>query len=179
MSAEENLGTELPEELKTIETALRQLTPIAGQIDRDRLMYLAGQASVTGMSSHERSAGFAWQKAFADWKLWPIATAALMLISVTLSGLLLATRSRSSVVYVKLPQASNEKLPYAAYVDEGVGNLAAQHLHNASSYLQLRNFVLTHGNGALPPTPAANNLKNSPPQPSLPTLQRQWFGDES
>src|ERR1700759_2661917 len=105
MSAEENFDPELPEELKTIETALRQLTPIAGQIDRDRLMYLAGQASMTGASAPDRSIGSAWQKTFADWKLWPIATAALMLISVTLSGLLLATRPGSPVVYVELPQA--------------------------------------------------------------------------
>src|ERR1700733_14017635 len=102
MSTGNSPGEELPEELKMIETALRQLMPAASQIDRDRLMYLAGQASMmnSGIGSSIISETRSAANSRRNW--WPMATAALALISITLGGLLLhANRSEELVVRVE------------------------------------------------------------------------------
>jgi hypothetical protein len=61
------------EEVKSLESALRSLTPIATSLDRDRLMYLAGQASVqpVRMNLLYRSR-------------WPLATAASIMLAALL-----------------------------------------------------------------------------------------------
>src|SRR5262245_5081507 len=69
--SDEHVEKKLPGELKALEAALGGLKPAAGAIERDRLMYLAGRASL------ERGRGLA---RFG----WPLASAALLLFSVTL-----------------------------------------------------------------------------------------------
>src|SRR5947209_8446338 len=72
--SDERTEEELPDELKAVEIALRGLTPATGTIDRDRLMYLAGRASAE--KSLPKFSRFGW----------PLATAALVLLSLTLGG---------------------------------------------------------------------------------------------
>ena len=73
MSADNRFNEALPEELKAVETVLRRLTPNAQGVDRDRMMYLAGRASVTSRQNSFRM-------------VWPISTAALLLISSVLGA---------------------------------------------------------------------------------------------
>ncbi|MBX7074120.1 MAG: hypothetical protein K1X71_13325 [Pirellulales bacterium] len=76
---------ELTSELQALEAALAGLTPAAGGVDRDRLMYRLGQQSIA-----PRAVG---------WR-WPLATAALALVAGTLAlGLWVNPRER--VVYVR------------------------------------------------------------------------------
>src|SRR5436190_6065386 len=78
MSADNRFNEALPEELKAVEIVLRRLSPNAQGVDRDRVMYLAGRASVASRQSSMRL-------------VWPISTAALFLISSVLGGALLSS----------------------------------------------------------------------------------------
>ena len=55
MSADNRFNEALPEELKAVEIVLRRLTPTAQGVDRDRVMYLAGRASVASRQRSLRS----------------------------------------------------------------------------------------------------------------------------
>ncbi len=67
------MSTKEPLELKAIEAALAALVPTAGGLDRDRLMYLAGRASVLATGEARK---FRWA--------WPIATAAMTAVAAAL-----------------------------------------------------------------------------------------------
>jgi hypothetical protein len=181
MSAEKNTDVELPEELKSIETALRQLTPLGSQLNRDRLMYMAGQASAGQALSPASTTGRPWWKAAANRNLWPLATAALALVCITLGGLLISQRSDMRLVYVERTPTESENSSVVTAGDAarpyafGISPVA-----NNSNYLELRNLVLTRGVDALPTTPAAKGADQSPlPLPILPLLRRQLLGGES
>ncbi|HEY4311111.1 MAG TPA: hypothetical protein VGN12_16795 [Pirellulales bacterium] len=67
----------LPTELQSFEAALAQLRPSAAQLDRDRLMFLAGQASVEGRDLRARSVLMpAW--------FWPASSAVMTGVAATL-----------------------------------------------------------------------------------------------
>jgi len=74
-------------ELAAIEAALCSLTPAPSGIERDRLMFLAGRASVNRTVSHRRLAAM----------LWPVATAASLLAATTF-GILWATGNNPKLV---------------------------------------------------------------------------------
>ena len=71
-------------ELAAIEAALCSLTPTASGIQRDRLMFLAGKASVNRASSRRRRLAAL---------LWPTATAASLLAATTFGVLWAADNS--------------------------------------------------------------------------------------
>lgn len=75
------------QELADLEAALRSLRPRASRLDRDRLMFLAGQVSA-------RDSASAWAMRFPRW-LWPTVAAALAIVSVGL-GWMLALRRQPS-----------------------------------------------------------------------------------
>jgi hypothetical protein len=77
----------LSDELAAIEAALCSLAPAPSNIQRDRLMFLAGKASVNKAVSHRRLAAM----------LWPIATAASFLAATTF-GILWATGNHPNLV---------------------------------------------------------------------------------
>ncbi len=164
MSGKENSGEELSEELKTIEAALRQLTPLGGQIDRDRLMYLAGQASVSRWGSNWNPARQVnWQ---AKWKqnLWPLASAVLALISITLGGFLLhAKRSGERIVYLA-PAHGIDAIAIAETASSTNAN---------SGYFQLRNLVLTQGIDALPKSETSPVIEKKNELPTWKALFQQ------
>jgi hypothetical protein len=133
MSAEHQTGDSLPEDLKSIEAALGGLTPAFSSIDRDRLMYLAGRSSARQSSRIVRLG-------------WPLATAALALISVTLGSLWLAgDRGGTRIVYVNVKDRSEPTTAVAA----APGNELDAN-RDRQSYFQLRNVVLVRGVDALP-----------------------------
>jgi len=76
MCAEE----ELAPELKALEAELAALCPRTDRLSRDRLMFLAGQASVAAKASGRAPFGAAWG--------WPAALAAMTAAAASLLGIL-------------------------------------------------------------------------------------------
>jgi hypothetical protein len=68
---------QLPSELQSFEAALAQLRPSAARIDRDRLMFLAGQASVNRDAIAERSG------VLSRW-FWPASSAVMTGVAAAL-----------------------------------------------------------------------------------------------
>src|SRR5271169_37393 len=123
MSSGNSPAEGLPEDLKAVEKALRRLTPAASQIDRDRLMYLAGQASVTSAPAPSGSIIGTRFAASARRNWWPVATAALAMISITLGGLLADAIGRGqTVVYLQLPRADVGDQAHANWSSDQISN---------------------------------------------------------
>ena len=135
----------LNEALRAVEAALGSLRLRPSRLDCDRLMYLAGQASVT------RSKG-----ALRIWhagSVWPWTTAASLLVAVTLGVVLLVRAEPQTierVVYVPVDRPDDSTgrqdalLPVSA---ESRGSPLR------TDYLALRHLVLTRGvDDALPLT---------------------------
>jgi hypothetical protein len=80
MSAEE----ELPSELKSLEAELAKLVPNADRLKRDRLMFLAGQASVCANGRVNGTAA-----GFKRRSLWPAAFAVMSTIAASLLAVVL------------------------------------------------------------------------------------------
>jgi hypothetical protein len=182
VSTEENFDAELPEELKSLEAALRQLTPAAGQIDRDRLMYQAGRASV--LSTGDAGVALEKQMSVMDRRqnYWPMATATLALLSITMGGLLWhATQPIQRVVYVEAPSAANSELPHNEWVNAKFVNFDRGNSPVAShaDYFQLRNQVLTDGVDALPKSETSRSIEMKNEPSTLKALFQQWPGDDS
>jgi hypothetical protein len=135
MSTDKSFDEALPEELKAVEAVLRRLTPNAQGIDRERMMYLAGRASVASRKGSLRI-------------VWPLSTAALLLVSLALGGMLIA-RGHHEQPLGQLPKdQQNVRLVAGESENTNVGRapLAVDH----SSYFQLRTAVLRGGAEALP-----------------------------
>jgi hypothetical protein len=97
-------------ECRELEQALATLRPDAGPIDRDRLMFLAGRATIErAMVERPWAGGMTLPK----W-MWPGATA-VSTIAATVLGLLLAISQRPLVVrepvYVHAPVPPQQVLP--------------------------------------------------------------------
>jgi hypothetical protein len=119
-------------EMTALETALAGLAPRPACIDRDRLMFLAGQRSA----------------ARRGW-LWPCASAALA-SAATLLSVLLLYRPEPRIVRVPSPavQPSQQAASVLAVNDE--------RWNEQIKGLQLRNEVLSRGVDALPEPPQAD-----------------------
>jgi hypothetical protein len=155
MSADNSYNEELPAELKAVERALRRLQPSADRLDRDRLMYLSGRASMPS------------QRNALQW-LWPLSTAALLLVSLTLGGVLLSSagdRQPNQNMIATEPRHDEIRSIDLAIAD-----------HDPSSYLQLRNTVLLGGVDALPAP--QGKIRVSGPVESIPSmsLKLNYFG---
>jgi len=151
------------EELPAFEAALASISPARSAIDRDRLMYLAGQAA--GAKSPQR-------RFVATW-LWPCATIASVLLAVTLAGIILGRGPQivERIVYVpaetpatEQPEqgpvpASSEKpqlarddavAPGTATPPKKIDRTPKRKKKIRNDYLQLRRMVLAQGVDALP-----------------------------
>jgi hypothetical protein len=154
----------LSDELKSVEQALRGLTLAAGTIDRDRLMYLAGRASIERpISNFLRFA-------------WPLATAALLLLSLGLSGgVLYLAGMKQQIVVVQRDAAPNTAMTAVSNPDNPAVPSAVNYQTAPSggfNYMQLRNAVLVHGVDALPPEPVNEAGSKSPRVvPHFPSLR--------
>src|SRR5271157_3559894 len=85
MSREENPQERDLHDLSELEAALAALVPRADRLNRDRLMFLAGQASVEAKISQsqaigQRSAGWAWPAAFVT--MTGIAASLLVVLAI-------------------------------------------------------------------------------------------------
>ena len=108
-----------------LQAALGRLEPAEVSIDRDRTMFLAGQASVRP----------------SRW-LWPsvAATLAVMLVVLLINGSIFTQAQR--VVYVEVEQPK--------LIMPTVGWQGDYRQHKRANYLKLRDAVLEHGLAALP-----------------------------
>jgi hypothetical protein len=150
----------LNQDLAAVEAALTSLSPAPSTLDRDRVMYLAGQAS----GRRQRASRASW--------LWPCTTAATVLVACTL-GVLLAGRSQPQmverIVYVESGRPGDTEVrPHEASVAEGGReSLIPSREQLPLDYLKLRQLVLAHGIDALPePKPAMAPDRKGPPSPS-------------
>jgi hypothetical protein len=139
-------------EIAALESALAALTPLPGRLDRDRLMFRAGQAS----------------RPARGW-LWPAATAALALLAAGL-GAALARRPAERVVHVPVPQqappvAAAPEQPAPAGPEPPAPSTEAWSPPRTAN-LQLQEQLLRWGLDGLPGLPPA------PPRPAPLTRQR-------
>jgi len=155
---------------------LASLLPVASSIDRDRLMYLAGQSAA---KSRQRGSAAAW--------LWPCATAASVLVAVTLTALMLGRGPQvvEKIVYVPAKEVTKpqkqpstpvpDEKPRLAKDDVAVPSTSPKSVDKTpkrtkkprNDYLQLRRMVMAQGVDALPKlnrksVPAAKTPKWAP-----------------
>ena len=97
------------EDLKDIEAALASLVPRGDRLSRDRLMFLAGQASVVhrGQDGAERAARWAWPSAFAAMS----AVAASLLVALLVRP---ETGSGDRIAHVSAPLPPSAEKPAVA-----------------------------------------------------------------
>lgn len=126
-------------ELSQFEVALAALAPRPASLDRDRLMFLAGQPAATRRG---------W--------LLPCASAALA-ATATLIAVLLLYQPPTRIVYVDVPQPQSP-----APLTSVAGTEAGQ--PPSGEYILLRNRILTAGVDALPrlpPDPSSGPTPNT------------------
>jgi len=144
---------EFSEDLSELERTLRSLRPASPQLDRDRLMFLAGQASAAPLSAtvkalRPRAAIF-----------WPSATAAMTLVSLGL-GMTLALRPPTIVERVvqvpapvrvvqeiTLPDPKPARIESSNAVAEAPSRQSktVATVSGGGQYLRLRDQAIAHG----------------------------------
>jgi hypothetical protein len=133
-------------DLSAVEAALGALRPAPSGVDRDRLMYLAGEAAAS------RSRG--GRRRRADW-LWPCATAASVLLAVTFATMWFAAEPEVRIVYVSERDETPKPAPQPTAVTEQDIERALPQKKWRTDYLQLRRLVMTEGVDLLPPSESA------------------------
>jgi hypothetical protein len=133
----------LSEELAALQATLSSLRPKPSSLDRDRVMFLAGQAAAQRRPASARWAAF-------DSLLWPCATASSLLLAATFGAmLLLGGTSQQRVVHVeaKGPDVHAGQTREATALDETARPLRQT---GRADYLKLLQLVMTEGVDALP-----------------------------
>jgi len=170
------------EVLSELESALASLRPPASQLqsgaERDRLIYLAGRASVETKAAPRRRLSVL---------AWPLATAAMALIALSLGALLLHERqirydllaaAQRDPSKARRPAADSDRdaaspvreIPATIGSSRNPAGREAQGIAPLVSYLRLRGRVLREGVDALPaPTNREfeTNYKSFTPRSSL------------
>jgi len=147
----------LSQDLAAVEAALTSLRPAPSTLDRDRVMYLAGQAAGR---RRER---------LASW-MWPCTSAAATIAACVL-GLLLLERPgpegnpQTADTPAARPVQTEVPLPQWAATQPGSQETAGP-LDADVRYLGLRHLVLTRGIEALPEVQPSIAPKNQTPMPS-------------
>ncbi len=164
---------EIAPELIALERQLRGMSPAVPRIDRDQMMFAAGQAAASsdagqdGRAMYDRIgdphhiAGPSW----AGRRFWPAATFTMTAATLLLATMLVWQRQTLGVVSqstLPLPttiQASEQPREAMArspvqFASSTLGLRAIQ--HPTSGYLGIRYAVLTRGVGALEPSSQAS-----------------------
>src|SRR6266436_901073 len=148
-----------PEPLDSVVDALSRFSVARPQIDRDRLMFLAGQASARGHESANRgtspeSGGVCLSQAAAAHWLWPATTAVLSATSLALGFVLLLR---------PVPQSERVNRSPETFVETTQQNLETSHATDigliaradppsylpTDNYLRMREIALRMGVDAL------------------------------
>jgi hypothetical protein len=160
-------SNKLNDELVGIEAALASLAPVESMVDRDRLMYRAGQDSAT--VAHPR---LVWNGAS---RLWSIVSAASVLAAITFGMLYFRSttnRVETRIVYVEVekPKSADaaKKLWYDLPASKVAENEPAPSAfgNNGMNYLALTQIIAAHGVEGIPeltpPSPAGNSPRHRP-----------------
>lgn len=142
-------------QLAGVEAALAGLQPARSALDRDRLMYLAGQAA-----GHRRARRAAWIGAGTS-------------LAATLAACVLGAALVQRLGSERDLQTAN--VPATQLAQPGVSSWAAnppESRDGDASYLELRQLVLTRGVEAMPEIAPSTATKDQPPAPS----QRRMLG---
>jgi len=181
MSSEFSSSNEDPRDLKPVEQTLAALSPQPPQIDRDRLMFLAGAASGQGSGFGVQGSGMAVPASASSrsaW-LWPAATAALAATSLALAiALVVRTNAPAQIVHVDRPAPAAPALSpqvaiqpepsstlQSAATDSAVARSASRPASRrvpADNYLRSREVALRMGVDALGTPRAAGGGAASP-----------------
>ena len=151
----------------SLETALRQFAP-RSNLDRDRLMVLAGRESEQPLLAKSKAA---WMWLAATFTMTGLAACFAIAL-----GLQLAQPPRERIVVREVPAPSSQELAAtapaaAAIVQAQSGSSAPLLLFPASSLLQMRNVALRFGVEALPSEQAASTASSPPLSPIEPWQQ--------
>jgi hypothetical protein len=164
---------EIAPELSALERQLRGMTPAAPRVDRDRLMFTAGQAAVSadagqhGRAMYDRAgdphhiAGPSW----AAYRFWPTATFTMTAATLLLATMLVWQRqtnqfaSKGDASPPSTNQASEQPLmaitpPPGEPATSSVRSPTFQ--HPSSGYLGIRYAALTRGVSAWQPSSQAS-----------------------
>jgi hypothetical protein len=162
----------LSEELSDVENALASLTPKSSGIDRDRLLFLVGQASASQLPLTTPSRIRLWQL-----------TSALSTTAAVVLGVMLAVRGQPEVIH-EIPSVTHNTIESPAEVTPDrtlkLDNqqptpysppLSYLFFENEwsplQSYLRRREIILKHGIDALTyldPIPTGNSQKQTTPR---------------
>jgi len=99
-------GEELPPELKAVEAELAGLCPRDDRLDRERLVFLAGQASLAGRPGPR-----------AAWA-WPASLAGMTAVAATLLAMLLARPEPAVVERIRIVKVPVEQRESPAHPDD-------------------------------------------------------------
>jgi hypothetical protein len=144
-------------EIKAVEAALAGLTPVPGSINRDVLMFRAGQASRHGR---------AW--------LWPAVTTVLAATAAGLGAALVLRPEPAphvQIVYVRIPGPAAPPAAVEKTHEPETENpppASEEPLPPAPSTLQLQRHLLQWGLDGLPVSPAD-------PEPAAPPIRNRWL----
>lgn len=149
-------GQSHPDELKELERELRALVPRGPRVEMARMMYLAGQAS---MSPVPPTAPGVAPKAFG-W-MWPLSTGAMKLVALWLGALLLV--SHAPDVLVNTPRSNTQhphplhpvlppNNPAPALAENGAPAVVPGTTTVDARYLRDRQTAIRDGVEALPPS---------------------------
>ncbi len=159
---------QVPAELDALAASLKSLVPAPASLDRDRLMFDAGRASVTSRSQQSTFA------TLGNWSLaWPLATAALLLLSLSFGWRLIEVAGQPErIVYVERSAATHGEQTFAKHQFDMPSTSLAK--PSANSYFALRARGLARGLDALPQPPA----DDAGDAPAIATPQlRAWFNN--
>jgi hypothetical protein len=166
---------EINGELAAVEAALASLKPGASGINRDRMMFLAGQASVSVPSPPPVRRSTPWH--------WPVAAAASLCLAIGFGCLFFffgSPRGEKQIVYVDVNNGKTEavaapKLWYDNVKSETANNERPRSMPGVEGmdYLSLSRLIAAKGVEALP-LPKIDVLAPIDLSPGRPMTIRDW-----
>src|SRR4051794_34172917 len=147
-----SLENDFPADLKPIEAALAGLMPAAARVDRDRLMYLAGAAAATAATQTAGPSDRSSVRIRSLRKMiWPLSTAALLIVSIGFGSMVAFREPAERLVYVERPTERTNSSDVAIAPRTAINSTPAVRQNDSTSadYLVLRDQVLRLGVGAL------------------------------
>jgi hypothetical protein len=146
----------LSPELTALERQLRDLTPTAPRVDRDRLMFAAGQAAA---GTRPEWPGYIAGPSWAGRRFWPATAAAMAAASILLATMLVWQIQANHVNAVAESKIIPQVLDFAAAKQSAqVADVVTVAVHDvlptrpplSSGYLNARYIALTRGVGDWP-----------------------------
>jgi hypothetical protein len=155
--------TELTPELAALERQLSALAISPPQIDRDKLMFAAGQAAASRPRWSINLAGPPWGGS----RIWPAATAMMTAASVLLATMLILQRDSARVAESAAPLVAPvsvvvQPVVQPAWRSDFARNAWLASMQPSTGYLSIRQAALTRGVNAIDSTfSAASNVRDT------------------